>query len=111
MSKKALFFLAIIAWFSSNSLALAQLRQRTTFFVVPLSVGTGIDFLARHIAERLSDRTGRSIAVEDRPGASGLIGTEYVAHAAPDGYTLLVTPGTILSDAAINDRPDPIENF
>jgi tripartite-type tricarboxylate transporter receptor subunit TctC len=49
--------------------------------------------------------------VEDRPGASGLIGTEYVAHAAPDGYTLLVTPGTILSDAAINDRADPIENL
>jgi tripartite-type tricarboxylate transporter receptor subunit TctC len=76
-------------------------------FIVPLSVGTGVDFLARDIAERLSDRTGKPFAVEDRPGASGLIGTEYVSHAAPDGYTLLLTPGTILSDAAINERPDP----
>lgn len=111
MSKRVFIFVAVAAWLVSGSFASAQLRERTTFFVVPLSVGTGVDFLARDIAQLLSDRTGKPIAVEDRPGASGLIGTEYVAHAAPDGYTLLVTPGTILSDAAINDRPDPTRNL
>jgi tripartite-type tricarboxylate transporter receptor subunit TctC len=107
MSGKAVFFVALIAWLASGSLASAQIGARTTFFIVPLSVGTGVDFLARDIADRLTAHTGKPIAVEDQPGASGLIGTEYVTHAAPDGYTLLLTPGTILSDAAINDRPDP----
>lgn len=107
MLKKTAIFLALMTWLAGSSPASAQIGTRTTFFIVPLSVGTGVDFLARELADRLSARTGKPIAVEDRPGASGLIGTEYVTHAAPDGYTLLLTPGTILSDAAINERPDP----
>jgi tripartite-type tricarboxylate transporter receptor subunit TctC len=107
MGKKPIFFVTLMAWLASASLVSAQIGARTTFFIVPLSVGTGVDFLARDIADRLSAHSGKPIAVEDHPGASGLIGTEYVTHAAPDGYTLLLTPGTILSDAAINNRPNP----
>lgn len=107
MGKKPIFFVTLMAWLASASLVSAQIGARTTIFIVPLSVGTGVDFLARDIADRLSAHSGKPFAVEDHPGASGLIGTEYVAHAAPDGYTLLLTPGTILSDAAINNRPDP----
>lgn len=58
--------------------------------VVPFPAGGGVDVTARILAQRLSERTGQSFIVENRAGASGIIGTEFVAKALPDGYTLLV---------------------
>ena len=58
--------------------------------VVPFPAGGGVDVTARILAQRLTDRVGQSFIVENRSGASGMIGTEFVAKAAPDGYTLLV---------------------
>jgi tripartite-type tricarboxylate transporter receptor subunit TctC len=58
--------------------------------VVPFAPGGGVDVTARILAQRLTDRVGQSFLVENRTGASGIIGTEYVAKSAPDGYTLLV---------------------
>jgi tripartite-type tricarboxylate transporter receptor subunit TctC len=63
------------------------------------------------MSDRLAKGLGTSVVVDNRPGASALIGTEYVANAPPDGHTLLVTPGTILSDSAVNHRPDPTAKF
>jgi tripartite-type tricarboxylate transporter receptor subunit TctC len=113
MSHKRFFCLTLalaLSLFSASG-SHAELGSRTTFLVVPLSAGTGIDFLARSLSERLAKRLGSPVAVDDRPGASARIGTEYVTRAAPDGYTMLMTPGTILSDAAIHDRPDPTANL
>ena len=58
--------------------------------VVPFAPGGGVDLTARILAQRLTERLGHSVIVENRVGASGIIGTEFVARAAPDGYTLLV---------------------
>src|SRR3954470_15309716 len=58
--------------------------------VVPFAAGGGVDLTARILAQRLGERVGQTVFVENRTGASGIIGTEYVAKAAPDGYTLLV---------------------
>lgn len=58
--------------------------------VVPFPAGGGVDVTARILAQRLTDRVGQSFIVENRSGASGMIGTEFVAKATPDGYTLLV---------------------
>ena len=58
--------------------------------VVPFAPGGGVDVTARILAQRLTERVGQSFLVENRTGASGIIGTEYVARSAPDGYTLLV---------------------
>jgi len=58
--------------------------------VVPFAPGGGVDVTARILAQQLTQRAGQSFLVENRTGASGIIGVEYVARSAPDGYTLLV---------------------
>lgn len=58
--------------------------------VVPFATGGGVDVTARILAQQLTQRVGQSFLVENRTGASGIIGVEYVARSAPDGYTLLV---------------------
>ena len=58
--------------------------------VVPFAAGGGVDVTARILAQGLTERFGQNVFVENRTGASGIIGTEFVARSAPDGYTLLV---------------------
>jgi len=59
--------------------------------VVPYPAGNAADIIARIVASRLQTDLGQPFVVINRPGAAGTIGTASVAHAAPDGYTLLVT--------------------
>jgi len=64
---------------------------RGVTLVVPFAAGGGTDTIARVIAEKLAARLGQSVVVENKAGAASAIGTAYVAKAAPDGYTLLMT--------------------
>ncbi|SOZ99787.1 conserved exported hypothetical protein [Cupriavidus taiwanensis] len=65
--------------------------------IVPLPAGGATDSMARTLAERLSSATGQAFVVENRPGASGAIGADLVARAKPDGYTLMVSIGSVIS--------------
>jgi tripartite-type tricarboxylate transporter receptor subunit TctC len=72
---------------------------RTIRLVVPVPPGASTDAVARLMAEQIGRAQGVTIVVENRPGASGMIGTEAVSRAAPDGNTLLMTANTYLIDA------------
>jgi tripartite-type tricarboxylate transporter receptor subunit TctC len=72
---------------------------RTIKIVVPVPAGASTDFAARLMAEQIGKAQGVTMVVENRPGASGMIGTEAVSRAAPDGNTLLMTANTYLLDA------------
>src|SRR3954462_10894122 len=68
---------------------------------VPFSPGTGPDLLARILGEELRQRWNQPVIVENKPGASGNIGTQAAARAAPDGQTLLVTVNTFVMNASL----------
>ena len=95
--------------------AAAQERypSRPIRIVVPFTAGTGIDILARTVGPKMSERLKVPVVVENRAGASGNIGTEAVAKAPADGYTLLMTASTLVQNAAL-PRPvpyDPVRDF
>ena len=64
--------------------------------MVPSSPGGGTDGYARLLAQALTDALKQRFVVDNRPGASGVVGAEIAARAAPDGYTLLVSSGSAL---------------
>lgn len=69
--------------------------------VVPFTPGTGIDLIARQIAPQLAERLNRPFFVENKPGASGNIGTQEVIRSTPDGSTLLVSVSTLVMNSAL----------
>src|SRR5712675_2594862 len=81
--------------------------------VVPYTPGTGADILARILGPKLGDRWKIGVITDNRAGASGNIGTDFVAKAAPDGYTLLCTATSFGTNPAINQKLpfDPVRSF
>lgn len=81
--------------------------------IVPTSAGGGNDFIARTIAKKLEDSLSWKVVVDNKPGASGIIASEYVAKSAPDGYTMLFNgPLQIQVSALYKKLPyDPIKDF
>ena len=89
------------------------LSERPIFIVVPFTAGTGIDILARTLGEELRQRWNHAVVIENRPGASGNIGTAAAARAAPDGHTLMMTVNTFVMNAGLfKQLPyDPEKDF
>ena len=86
--------------------------ERPVRIVVPVSAGGGVDSLARLIGQHYHALWGQPFIIDNRTGAGGSIGAEIVARAAPDGYTLMVSSSSYLTNAAIRDvRYDPIRDF
>jgi tripartite-type tricarboxylate transporter receptor subunit TctC len=81
--------------------------------IVPFSPGGAVDGPMRLIAQELSKRLGQAVVVENKPGAGATIGTEVVAKAAPDGYTLLLASQTNATSATLYSKLpfDPVDDF
>jgi len=75
--------------------------SRPVHIIVPVPPGGALDIIARLIGQQLSDRLGQTFIVENRPGAGTNIGIDAVAHATPDGYTLLLIPQSVTTNATL----------
>src|SRR5258705_4241841 len=78
------------ALLAADALAQAAYPFKPIHFLSAFAAGGTTDILARLLADKLRERVGQPVVVENRPGAGGNIGSDYVAKAAPDGYTLLM---------------------
>src|SRR6202171_5945928 len=108
---RALFIGALA--FAASQASAQNYPSRSITVVVPFPAGGSADTLARLIGAQLSESLGQAVVVENKPGAGGNLGTDAVAKAAPDGYTLLLTPSSIaIAPALYAKLPfDPIKDF
>jgi tripartite-type tricarboxylate transporter receptor subunit TctC len=97
----------------SNGATAQTYPARTVRLVIPFPAGGGTDGIGRLFAAKLSESLGQQVVVENRAGASGIIGTEAVARAEPDGYVLLWAPSTHTTVPATTAKLpyDPIAGF
>ena len=105
--------LAVVPCFAPHAIAQSTYPDHAVKIIVPFTPATGIDILARTLGQKMSDDWKQPVVVENRPGASGNIGTEAVAKSPPDGYTLLMTANTIvLNRSLFKSIPyDPVKDF
>lgn len=109
----ALAFAAIVALFTLNASA-QDYPNRSIRVIVPFPPGGSTDILARTVFAKLGQEWHQSVIIDNRPGASGMIGTEIGARAAPDGYTLLMGSGgpLTINPALYPKLPyDPVKDF
>src|SRR3954453_14626655 len=85
---------ALVAAFGLAITASAQAQSsypdKPVRLVVPFPAGSGTDIIGRILAQKMSEDFGQTVLVDNRPGASTIVGTEIVAKAAPDGYTMVM---------------------
>ena len=115
MSLKRAFTAGCFVLFAGPALAQAPapFPSKQLHFVVPFPAGGTLDVLARAVSSELGPALGQTIVVENRPGASGLLGAELVARAAPDGHTLVIVSNTLVTLPALRkDLPfDVLRDF
>ena len=98
---------------ASTTVSADDYPTRRITIIVPFTPGSAFDIVARLVAQKVQEKWGQPVVVENKPGASGSIGTEAVAKAAPDGYTLLVTgsPHSLHKILIKSLRYDPVKDF
>ncbi|WP_082988228.1 Bug family tripartite tricarboxylate transporter substrate binding protein [Bordetella bronchialis] len=109
---------ALAALFAAACVPLAaaadDFPNRPITFVVPFAAGSATDQIARALAQGVTEQTGQAVVIEDKPGASAMIGAQDVARAKPDGYRVLITTNTT---HAANEhlykrlQYDPVKDF
>jgi len=79
---------ALVLLSGSNAIAQAAYPERPIRMIIPLAAGSAVDVAARIVTQKMADNMSQPIVIVNQPGASGLMGAEQVARAAPDGYTI-----------------------
>lgn len=113
MNSKCILTAAIVAAILPAGLLAQTYPSRPVRIIVPLVPGGNLDIVARAVGQRLGEGLGQQVIVENRPGASSLVGTQYVAKSAADGYTLLAMANTFASVPSVIASPgyDPVKDF
>jgi tripartite-type tricarboxylate transporter receptor subunit TctC len=114
MQRRHLLLSALAASLAGGARAQADFPNKALKIVVPQPPGGGFDFVGRTLAEAMGKGLGQSVVVENRPGSGTLVGTDAVAKAAADGYTLLVgsVSNMVLNVGLYPSLPyDPVRDF
>src|SRR3954452_10629168 len=93
--------LLVFAAANSTTSAYGQYPDRPIRLLLPFPAGGAVDIVARVMAAKMSEDLGKPIVIENKAGAGGIIATDAVAKAAPDGYTLLLTTPNHTINAAL----------
>ena len=114
MFRSVLLSIAAVAAVSSLPAAAQTYPAKPVRVIIPFPAGGGADIFGRLVGRKLQDMLGQTFVIDNRAGASGIIGCEFVARAPPDGYTLLMgTTGTHSTNPAVYPKLpyDPIKDF
>jgi tripartite-type tricarboxylate transporter receptor subunit TctC len=113
MARLRLLLLIVCAFGFPADLSAQSYPTHTITVVVPFPAGGSADTLARLLGARLSQKFGQPVVIDNKPGAGGNLGTDYVAKANPDGYTLLLAPSSIAIAPHLYKKLayDPIKDF
>ena len=113
MNSKCILTAVFVAAILPAGLLAQTYPSRPVRIIVPLVPGGNLDIVARAVGQRLGEGLGQQVIVENRPGASSLVGTQYVAKSAADGYTLLAMANTFASVPSVIASPgyDPVKDF
>lgn len=104
---------AAVFFFAAGGASAQDFPSRPIRIIVPWAAGTATDTTARILAQRVSEVAKQTVVIENKPGAGGILGSQEVARAAPDGYTLLATSNAhIANQFLIKNVPyDPLRDF
>src|SRR5688572_4204491 len=104
---------SLLSALMTPSLFAQDYPNRPVRLVVPFGPGGGSDYVGRLVGQKLTEQMGQQVVVDNRPGAASLVGTEIVARAAPDGYTLcLCDVGFTINPAYYRKTAyDPVKDF
>ncbi len=106
---------ALLAWHlpCTAAAAVAGYPERPVRLIVPFAPGGGADIVARFVGQRLTEAWGQQVVIDNRGGASAMIGTEAAARAAPDGYTLFLGTNQLAINPALYKKLlyDPVRDF
>jgi tripartite-type tricarboxylate transporter receptor subunit TctC len=112
MKVRILAALAVLVTACSQGAHAQQWPSRPVQMIVPFAAGGSTDVAARLVAQQLTQVLGQQVVVENKTGANGNLGTEFAAKSAPDGYTILVVPESIVSNAHVYKlNYDPLRDF
>jgi tripartite-type tricarboxylate transporter receptor subunit TctC len=110
----------LLCLISSLSFSIFSFAQNTVDYpnkpihiIVPVAAGGNVDIVARTLGNEMSKILGQSVIIENKPSSASIIGTQYVAKAAPDGYTLLAHSSTFFAAPLISNNAgyDPVKDF
>jgi tripartite-type tricarboxylate transporter receptor subunit TctC len=107
------FFLLALAFLVTGTVTAQPYPSRTVRIVVPATPGGAIDLIARSLAEKMTTSLGQPVVVENKPGASNNLGTDFVAKSPPDGYNLVIVASSHATNKWLfKQMPfDPIKDF